>query len=116
MEHKEFETLVKSLCEKENLPQALELLKSSDDAEVAQAAESLAGQFALAEVEGEKRIYHVVLETNDQGEEQEFVEHIMNEGDDVIVFVAWFFDAMFEVKRKDTYQAAGKTYKQPKRN
>ncbi|KOO04837.1 hypothetical protein [Vibrio nereis] len=115
MEQKEFEQLVKALCEKESLPQALEMLKTSEDEEVAAAAESLTGQFALAEVEGEKRIYHVTLQENEQGEEQEFIEHVMNEGDDVIRFVAWFFDAMFEVKRKDTYQAAGKTYQQPKR-
>ncbi len=116
MQQNEFEALVKSLCEKENLPQALEQLKACDDEEVSQVAESLTGQFALAEVEGEKRIYHVTLQQNDQGEEEEFVEHVMNEDDDVIKFVAWFFDANFEVKQKDTYQAAGKTYKQPKRN
>ncbi|KJY84591.1 hypothetical protein TW81_03430 [Vibrio galatheae] len=116
MELKEFEALVTALCEKENLPQALEHLKTSDDTEVAEAAQSLAGQFALAEVEGAKRIYHVTLQTNEQGEEQEFVEHVMDEGDDVIRFVAWFFDVMFDVKRKDTYQAAGKTYQQPKRS
>lgn len=115
MEHKEFESLVKALCEQENLPQALDALKAADDQEVSEAAQSLAGQFALAEVEGEKRIYHVTVQENEQGEEQEFIEHVMNEGDDVIVFVAWFFDAMFEVKRKETYQAAGKTYQQPKR-
>lgn len=115
MEHKEFEALVKSLCEKENLPQALDLLKASEDSEVSEAAQSLTGQFALAEVDGAKRIYHVTVQENDQGEEQEFVEHVMDEGDDVIRFVAWFFDVMFDVKRKDTYQAAGKTYTQPKR-
>ncbi|UUM32960.1 hypothetical protein [Vibrio japonicus] len=115
MEQKEFEQLVKTLCEKETLPQALETLKTYEDEEVAGAAQSLTGQFALAEVEGEKRIYHVTIQENDQGEEQEFVEHVMNEGDDVIRFVSWFFEAMFEVKRKDTYQAAGKTYQQPKR-
>ncbi len=116
MQQNEFEALVKSLCEKENLPQALEQLKSIEDEEVSEVAESLTGQFALAEVEGEKRIYHVTVQLNDQGEEQEFVEHVMNEGDDVIKFVAWFFDANFDVKQKDTYQAAGKTYKQPKRS
>lgn len=115
MEHKEFETLVKSLCETENLPQALELLKASGESEVAEAAQSLAGQFALAEVDGAKRIYHVTTQENEQGEEQEFVEHVMDEGDDVIRFVAWFFDVMFDVKRKDTYLLAGKTYTQPKR-
>ncbi|WP_194435696.1 hypothetical protein [Vibrio fluminensis] len=116
MEHKEFEALVKDACQQENLPQALAILKASDDQEVAEVAESLTGQFALAEVDDEKRIYHVTMQENEQGEEQEFVEHVMNEGDDVIRFVAWFFDAMFEVKRKDTYQAAGKTYQQPKRS
>ena len=115
MDQKEFELLVKSLCEKPSLPEALELLKASEDEDVAEAARSLTGQFALAEVDGEKRIYHVTVQENEQGEEQEFIEHVMNEGDDVIRFVAWFFDAMFEVKRKDTYQAAGKTYQQPKR-
>lgn len=112
----EFEALVKALCNKDNLPQALELLKASDDAEVAEAAESLSGQFALAEVDGEKRIYHVTLQENDQGEQQEYVEHVMNEDEDVIVFVAWFFFVMFDIKQKETYQAAGKTYKQRKRN
>ncbi|MFV0448251.1 MAG: hypothetical protein ACK5MF_07285 [Vibrio sp.] len=116
MQQDEFEALVKSLCDKENLPQALELLKSNEDEEIAQAAQSLTGQFQLAEVDGEKRIYHVTLQQDEQGEEQEFVEHVMNEGDDVIKFVAWFFDFNFEVKQRDTYQAAGKTYKQPKRS
>ncbi len=116
MQQNEFEALVKSLCEKENLPQALELLKASENEEVAEAANGLTGQFALADVEGEKRIYHVTVQLNEQNEEQEFVEHVMNEGDDVIRFIAWFFDVYFDVKQKDTYQAAGKTYKQPKRN
>ena len=116
MEHKEFEELVKAASQQEALPQALAVLKASEDQEVAEAAASLAGQFSLAEVDGEKRIYHVTTHEDEQGEEQEFVEHVMNEGDEVIRFVAWFFDAMFEVKRKDTYQAAGKTYLQPKRS
>ncbi|PJC87110.1 hypothetical protein CSW98_04185 [Vibrio sp. HA2012] len=111
----EFETLVKQLCAQENLPQALELLKASDDTEIAEAAHSLAGQFALAEAEGEKRIYHMTVQENAQGEQEEFVEYVMNEGDDIIIFVAWFFYSMFDVKQKETYQAAGKTYRQPKR-
>ncbi|WP_104402434.1 hypothetical protein [Vibrio penaeicida] len=115
MQQQEFEALVKSLCTQESLPKALELLKTSEEKEVAEAAESLSGQFALAEVEGEHRIYHVTLQENEQGEEQEFVEHVMNEGDDIIKFVAWFFFSMFEIKERDTYQAAGKTYQQPKR-
>ena len=116
MEHKEFEELVKAASQQEALPQALAILTASEDQEVAEAAASLAGQFSLAEVDGEKRIYHVTTQEDEQGEEQEFVEHVMNEGDETIRFVAWFFDAMFEVKRKDTYQAAGKTYLQPKRS
>ncbi|QXO15598.1 MULTISPECIES: hypothetical protein [Vibrio] len=116
MQQNEFEALVKELCAKESLPQALELLKQSDDADIAQAAHSLSGQFALADIEGEQRIYHVFVQTDEQGVEQEYVEHIMNEGEDVIKFVAWFFEALFDVKVKDTYQAAGKTYKQPKRS
>lgn len=112
----EFEILVNNLCELENLPQALEHLKNSEDEEIAQAAQSLSGQFALAEIDGEKRIYHVTVQENDSGEEEEFVEHVMNEGEDIIGFVAWFFFAMFDVKHKDTYQTAGKTYKQPKRS
>ena len=116
MEYKQFEDLVKEASQQDALPQVLAILKASDDQEVADAAESLTGQFSLAEVDGEQRIYHVTTLENDQGEEQEFVEHVMNEGDDVIRFVAWFFDVMFEVKCKDTYQAAGKTYLQPKRS
>ncbi|OEE38205.1 hypothetical protein ACODG7_14115 [Vibrio anguillarum] len=115
MQQDEFQALVKSLCEQQTLPQALDMLKVCEDQDIAEAALSLVGQFALAEVDGEQRIYHVVLQENEQGEEEEFVEHIMNEGDDVIKFVAWFFETMFEVKQKETYLAAGKTYKQPKR-
>ena len=96
--------------------QDLQLLQRSEETEVAEAAASLSGQFALAEVENEKRIYHVTQQENEQGEEQEFVEHVMNEGDDLIKFAAWFFDSMFGVKQKETYQTAGKTYRQPKRS
>ncbi len=116
MQHNEFEALVKRLLEQENLPQALAVLKADENSDVAEAAQSLTGQFSLAEIDGERRIYHISVHTNEQGEEQEYVEHIMNEGDDLIRFVAWFFDAQFDVKRKDTYQAAGKTYRQEKRN
>lgn len=116
MQPKEFEDLVKSLCELGSLPKALEQLKQSEDEEIAEAAQSLTGQFVLAEVEGEQRIYHMTVEADEQGVEQEYLEHVMNEGDDVIKFVAWFFDTFFEMKHKDVYQAAGKTYKQPKRS
>ncbi|MEZ8293307.1 hypothetical protein AB6D11_05575 [Vibrio splendidus] len=116
MQQNEFEVLVKAICALDGLPQALELLKSNEDTEVAEAAGSLTGQFALAEVEGEKRIYHVTLQENEQGEEQEYIEHVMNEGDDLIKFAAWFFETMFELKQKDIYQIAGKTYRQPKRS
>ncbi|MFA0087552.1 hypothetical protein [Vibrio sp. 10N.261.51.F12] len=115
MQQDEFEKLVKSLCEFNALPDALNALKASDDTDVAEAAESLTGQFALADVDGAQRIYHVSVRTNDAGEDEEYVEHIMNDGDDVIKFVAWFFDALFDVKQSDTYKAAGKTYMQPKR-
>ncbi|KMV29758.1 hypothetical protein [Photobacterium swingsii] len=115
MQQDHFVELVKELSQKENLPQVLDALKAVEDQEVAEAAASLTGQFSLAEIEGEKRIYHVFTEANDDGEEQEYAEWVMNEGDDVMVFVAWFFYAMFEMKQKDTYQAAGRTYQQPKR-
>ncbi|MGF1682475.1 hypothetical protein [Photobacterium minamisatsumaniensis] len=115
MQHEEFETLVKALCEKENLPQALEALKACEDTEVSEAAVSLTGQFQLAEIDGEKRIYHVSVHENDEGQEEEYVEWVMNDGDDIIKFVAWFFFAMFEMKQKDVYQVAGRTYQQPKR-
>ncbi|HAS6038092.1 TPA: hypothetical protein RQK07_000292 [Vibrio vulnificus] len=116
MQQNEFEQLVKQICQQESLPKALELLKACDDEEVAEAATSLSGQFALAEVDGEKRIYHVTLQENEAGEETEYVEHVMNEGEHLVKFAAWFFDVMFEIKTKETYQAAGKTYQQPKRS
>ena len=115
MQQDQFETLVKSLCQKENLPQVLEALKACEEQEIAEAAASLTGQFKLAEINGENRIYHVSLQENDEGEEQEYAEWIMNDGDDVIKFVAWFFFDMFDIKQKDVYQAAGRTYQQPKR-
>ncbi len=116
MQHNEFEALVKRLLEEENLPQVLAVLKEYDDSEIAEAAQSLTGQFSMAEIDGERRIYHISVLEDEQGEEQEYVEHIMNEGEDVIRFIAWFFDSQFSVKRKDTYQVAGKTYRQEKRN
>ncbi|MCG3728649.1 hypothetical protein [Vibrio cincinnatiensis] len=116
MQQNQFEALVKSLCQQPNLPQALDMLKTNEDTDIAEAAQALTGQFTLAEVDGEKRIYHVTQENDEKGEEQEFFEHVMNEGEDVIKFVAWFFDSQFSVKTKETYQAAGKTYQQPKRN
>ncbi|MBD1572201.1 MULTISPECIES: hypothetical protein [Vibrio] len=116
MQQDEFETLVKTLCTLDAVPQILKFLQMNSDADVSEAAKSLSGQFALADVDGESRIYHVTTEKDEQGVEQEYVEHIMNEGDDVIRFVAWFFEILFEVKMKDTYQAAGKTYVQPKRS
>ncbi|WP_428774147.1 hypothetical protein [Vibrio sp.] len=115
MEQKQFEDLVKTLCQQDALPAALEMLKSCDDEQVASAAQELTGQFALAEVDGERRIYHVTVEQEDDGSEKEYVEHVMNEGEEVIRFVAWFFDSQFGMKRKDIYQMAGKTYRQPKR-
>lgn len=116
MEQKAFEVFIKTLCEQDSLPLALDMLQSSEDLEIAEAARSLVGQFSAAEVDGKKRIYHISLHENDEGEQQEFVEHIMDEGDDLILFVAWFFEVMFEIKGKDIYQTAGKTYKQPKRS
>ena len=41
MQQIEFEALLKEIGQKENLPQALELLKASEEEEVALAAESL---------------------------------------------------------------------------
>lgn len=115
MQQNEFETLVKEIIQQDNMPKALELLKSCEEEEVAQAAQSLTGQFGLAEVDGEKRIYHITTQEDESGEEQEYVEHVMNEGEHLIKFAAWFFETFFEIKQKDTYVAAGKTYQQPKR-
>ena len=115
MQHDQFEALVKTLCEMQTLPEVLNALKACEDADVVEAAESLTGQFNLAEIDGEQRIYHVSMEENDSGEQEEYVEWIMNVGDDVIKFVAWFFSSMFDMKQKDVYQTAGRTYQQPKR-
>ncbi|MGB2079702.1 MAG: hypothetical protein ACPHV3_07930 [Vibrio sp.] len=116
MQSNDFEALVKAAVQQANLPQALEVLKASENPDVAEVAKSLSGQFALATVDGEERIYHVFEQANDDGEMEEYVEHIMNEGDDPVRFVAWFFDTYFDIKNKETYAAAGKTYQQPKRS
>lgn len=107
---------IKQAASEDSLASALNLFKTAEHAEISEVAQSLSGQFALAEVEGEKRIYHVTEQENDQGEMQEFVEHVMNEGDETIRFVAWFFDSFFDIKAKETYAMAGKTYRQPKRS
>ncbi|CAM3048200.1 hypothetical protein [Vibrio rarus] len=115
MNQNEFNQLVKSVSECAALPEALTFLQECEYEEVAEVALSLKGQFAVAEVEGELRVYHVT--TQQKGDDlEEFVEHIMNTDEHVIRFVAWFFDAYFDVKQSETYKLAGKTYRQPKRN
>ncbi|NLS12108.1 hypothetical protein HGP28_04270 [Vibrio sp. SM6] len=115
MDQKEFELLVVELCKLPSLAEGLAWLKASEDTDIAEAANALTGQFALAEVEGERRIYHVFNEENEAGELTEYVEHVMNEGDHLVKFAAWFFSTYFDMKPKEVYQAAGKTYQQPKR-
>ena len=115
MDSVQFEQLVKQLVKTQDIPEALALLKASQIEEIVTAAEGLTGQFAIAEVQGQQRIYHQFQEMNDANESQEFVDHIMNLGDDMIVFVAWFFYTQFDIKDSETYAAAGKTYKQPKK-
>ncbi|WNJ97175.1 hypothetical protein RND59_18395 [Vibrio ruber] len=111
----DFEQMVKQACQTGSLPLALAYLKQVDEAEIASAAEALSGQFMIAEIEGEQRIYHVTTQEDESGTPEELAEYVMTEGDDVIRFVAWFFDTQFGIKGKETYQAAGKTYTQPKR-
>ena len=116
MQHAEFETLIKQAIETKGLAPALEFFAKSEHAEISDAAASLQGQFSAAELDGQLRIYHVTEQANEQGETEQFLEHIMNEGDDVIQFVAWFFESQFDYSAKEIYQIAGKSYKQPKRS
>jgi hypothetical protein len=99
----------------ESLKESLVILCAAEEATIAEAANELVGQFSAAEVDGKIRIYHVSIESDESGNEQEYAEWIMNEGDELIKFVAWFFSSHFELKQKDVYQLAGKTYKQPSR-
>ena len=116
MESIYFDQLVTQLSQTTSLPDALAILKSCDAEEVKNAAESLSGHFSIAEVNGIQKIYHVFSDLNDQGENEEFAEHIMDLDDDIMLFVSWFFYTQFDIKNSDTYAAAGKTYKQPKKN
>nr|WP_086938684.1 hypothetical protein [Thaumasiovibrio occultus] len=115
MEQTEFEVLVKALNEKNSVAEILEALSGCDDEEVAAAAQSLRGQFSLAEIEGVERIYHVFEQEDDNGEMQEYAEWVMNNGDPMMAFIAWFFYSQFEIKDKDTYAAAGIRLVQPKK-
>lgn len=116
MQESEFQELVKQASSQSSLPEALTYLKNCELEEIAAAAQGLTGQFALAEMQGVNKIYHVSTEKNDQGEEEELLEFIMNEGDETLVFVSWFFFSQFDIKERDVYRAAGRTYKQPKRS
>lgn len=116
MEQSSFEALMKELLTAADLPQALQILKSCDEAEIAEAAASLTGQFSLAEMQGQQRVYHVFTELDDEGVEQEYVEHVMNVGDEILVFLAWFFYSQFEITHRETYAAAGRTYQQQKKS
>lgn len=116
MEQKYFETLIKTLCATSSLPEALELLKVCDNESIKNEAQALTGEFTIAQTDGKSRIYHLFTEENDEGVEEEFVEHVMFLDDDVIIFISWFFFTQFDIKHRDTYAAAGRTYKQPKRS
>ena len=116
MEQSTFEALMKTLLTAADLPQALQMLKDCEEVEIAQAAEALTGQFSLAEIEGKQRVYHVFTEADEAGVEQEYVEHVMNLDDEILVFVAWFFYSQFDITHRETYAAAGRTYQQPKKS
>ncbi|WP_413110194.1 hypothetical protein [Thaumasiovibrio sp. DFM-14] len=115
MDQSDFELLVRELNTLASVPEILEQLCQSKEEEVSAAAKSLRGQFQLAELEGQKRIYHVFSQPNEQGEEEEFAEWVMNDGDEMIAFIAWFFYSQFEIKDKETYEAAGLKLVQPKK-
>ncbi len=116
MENQAFQELIQKTCQTDDLPQALALLRSCGDENIAEAANQLTGKFNMAEVDGKQKIYHIFTELNEENEEQEFAEFVMNIGDDIMLFVAWFFYTQFEIKASDVYAAAGKTYKQPKKS
>ncbi len=116
MQHKQFEDLLTLLLKQATLAEALAELKNSSTSAIAEVAMALTGQFASAEVNGQLQIFHVTACQDANGEEQEFVEHIMNEGEDIIKFIAWFFESQFDYSQKEIYQMAGKTYQQPKRS
>lgn len=116
MQQDEFEILVKELAQLDSVSAILEKLASNEEPEVAEAATALIGHFSLAEIEGEKRIYHVFSQENEQGELEEFAEWVMNDGDEMLRFIAWFFYTTFEITDKETYLAAGCTYKPVKRH
>ncbi|ORT48712.1 hypothetical protein ST37_16690 [Vibrio sp. qd031] len=116
MQHAEFEAIIKQATQTKGLAPALEFFTQSEHKEISDAAQSLKGQFSAAELDGQLRIYHVTEQTDDEGNSEQFLEHVMNEGDDVIQFVAWFFESQFEYSAKEIYQIAGKTYRQPKRS
>ncbi|WP_297476541.1 hypothetical protein [uncultured Photobacterium sp.] len=116
MQQDEFETLVKELAQLDSVSAILEMLTNNEEPEIAEAAAALIGHFSLAEIEGEKRIYHVFSQENEQGEPEEFAEWVMNDGDEMLRFIAWFFYTTFEITDKETYLAAGCTYKPVKRN
>ena len=116
MNQQAFSALIRDANQMKSLPLVLAYLQQVDELDIVEVANSLAGQFSIADVDGEKRIYHVTTELNDEGVETEYVEHVMNEDDDSIVFISWFFESYFDMKRKDIYSAAGRTYQQPKRH
>ncbi len=115
MEQTEFESLVQQLIRLENVGDILSALVGCEEQEVSEAAQSLQGKFQLAEMDGENRVYHVFDHINDDGESEELAEWVMNQGDDMIVFISWFFYSQFEIKDKETYQAAGLKLVQPKK-
>ncbi|WP_087020985.1 hypothetical protein [Thaumasiovibrio subtropicus] len=115
MEQTDFEALVKKLVALNGVGDVLTALAANKEAEVAEAAQGLQGKFQLAEMEGKNRVYHVFTQVNEAGEEEEFAEWVMNEGDELIVFIAWFFYSQFEIKDKETYAAAGIRLVQPKK-
>jgi hypothetical protein len=115
MTEKKLKALMTELVKKHDLKEALALLVACDIEEIASTATELQGHFFVAEVDNVHKIYHSSTEIDDEGTEKEYLDHVMNVGDDIMCFVTWFFDSFFEIKTKEIYALAGKTYKQQKK-
>lgn len=115
MTEKKLKALMAEILNTNNLKDALLLLIDSDLEDIAVTARELQGKFFIAEIDNHQKIYYSSIEKEESGEETEYLEHVMNVDENIMKFIIWFFHGFFEIKVKDIYRLAGKTYQQQKK-
>ncbi len=111
MQKPELINLIQQLTQQTDIPSALPLLMECDDEVIKETAQALSGHFALAQSDDKEKIYYLFEQENEQGEQEEFVEFIMNSDDSINEFILWFFTRFFDIEEEQVMRyIEGKSY------